>query len=296
MQEKHDQEKRYQETKRHGSRLFPFNIYPCTIPLDFPSVLLHWHRDMELIYVKKGRGRIQLGMEEYPGEAGDIFVIPPGTLHAIRREPGSSVEYENIIFEMEFLGAGAADICAGEYLIPLSSGRLLPPARLGPETEEYERIKACLRQMEDLCERRGNGFELGVKAAALQMIYLLVQRFPKTRENVAPEMERLKNVLQEIENRDREPLTVADMAGFCGWSSSHFMRWFKQMTGDSFMSYVNDRRLAAAAESLRRGDDKIVTIAENAGFENLSNFNRQFKARYGMTPREYRNKKPETDI
>ena len=106
--------KRYEETKKHGSRLFPFNIYPCTIPLDFPSVVLHWHKEMELVYVKKGRGKIQLGMKTYPGKEGDIFVIPPGTLHAIRREPGHSMEYENIIFEVEFLGAGAADVCAGE--------------------------------------------------------------------------------------------------------------------------------------------------------------------------------------
>ena len=73
-----------------------------------------------------------------------------------------------------------------------------------------------------------------------------------------------------------------------GWSSSHFMRWFKKMTGDSFTSYVNDRRLAEAAEALRQTDDKILTIAQDAGFMNLSNFNRQFKKRYGVTPREYR--------
>lgn len=47
---------KYQETKQHGSRLFPFNIYPCTIPLDFPAVPLHWHKEMELIYIKKGKG------------------------------------------------------------------------------------------------------------------------------------------------------------------------------------------------------------------------------------------------
>ena len=45
---------------QHGSKLLPFNSYPCTIPLDFPSVSLHWHKEMELIYVKKGRGEIQL--------------------------------------------------------------------------------------------------------------------------------------------------------------------------------------------------------------------------------------------
>ena len=41
--------------------------------------------------------------------------------------------------------------------------------------------------------------------------------------------------------------------------------------------YLNERRLAAAAEALRRTEDKILTIAESVGFENLSNFNRQFK-------------------
>ena len=45
----------YHEIKEHGKREFPFNIYPCTIPLDFPAVPLHWHKEMELIYNKKGK-------------------------------------------------------------------------------------------------------------------------------------------------------------------------------------------------------------------------------------------------
>lgn len=98
----------------------------------------------------------------------------------------------------------------------------------------------------------------------------------------------LLKLVQEISVKSSENLSVADMAKFCGWSSSHFMRWFKKMTGDSFTSYVNDRRLAEAAEALRQTDDKILTISQDAGFMNLSNFNRQFKKRYGVTPREYR--------
>ena len=66
------------------------------------------------------------------------------------------------------------------------------------------------------------------------------------------------------------------------------MRWFKKMTGDSFASYVNDRRLANAVEALRRTDDKILSVSQDVGFTNLSNFNRQFKKRYGITPKEYR--------
>ena len=278
----------YQETKQHGSRLFPFNIYPCTIPLDFPAVLLHWHRDMELVFVKKGKGKLQLGIEFYEGKKGDIFVIPPGTLHAIHRENGCVMEYENIIFEVDFLGGGTADVCAGEYLIPLASGQLLPPARIRREEKGYEELEYCLKQMESLCEKKEQGFELGVKAAVLQLVYLLVLRYPERHPHISSDMEKLKALLQQMDIREGKNLTVGKMAQFCGWSGSHFMRWFKKMTGSSFNAYVNDRKLAEAAKALRATDNKIVTVAADVGFENLSNFNRQFKAKYGMTPRQYR--------
>ena len=44
----------YHEIKEHGKREFPFNIYPCSIPVDFTHVALHWHEEMEIIAVKSG--------------------------------------------------------------------------------------------------------------------------------------------------------------------------------------------------------------------------------------------------
>lgn len=128
-------QERLREAKQHGAAWFPFNIYPCTIPKDFPQVALHWQDSMELVFVKKGRGIVQAGLTTYTAQAGDIYVFAPGVLHALRQLPGEAMEYENIIFELELLG-GAGDICAEKYLLPLQSGRLaLPhapwPGRLG---------------------------------------------------------------------------------------------------------------------------------------------------------------------
>ena len=67
-----------------------------------------------------------------------------------------------------------------------------------------------------------------------------------------------------------------------------YLRWFKQMTGQSFTAYLNAYRLNAAAEALRTTDDTVLTVAERTGFKNLSYFNRAFKARFGQTPSEYR--------
>lgn len=278
----------FQEKKRHGSVLFPFNIYPCTIPLDFPSVALHWQKSMELIYVKKGRGRIQIGQRLMDAAAGEVFILPPGTLHGILGAEGARMEYENMIFDVDFLGGGAADVCAQRYLVPLAAGRLALPVRLSPGQPEYAAAVCSLQEAEELCRERGPGYELGVKAAMLRLLSLLLRMQPEPLPEESVSTARLRAVLQKIENGYAGPMSVAETAADCGCSASHFMRWFKQMTGSSFKAYLNERRLAAAAARLRESGDTILNIAGDVGFENLSNFNHQFKARYGVTPREYR--------
>ena len=48
----------YQEKISHGNPLFPYITYLCSIPLDFSYVPIHWHDEMEIIYIKKGHGII----------------------------------------------------------------------------------------------------------------------------------------------------------------------------------------------------------------------------------------------
>ena len=81
-----------QETKQHGAVRFPFNLYPCTIPEDFPQVALHWQESMELVFVKRGTGLVQVGAESCPARMGDIFIFTPGTLHALRQAEGQCME------------------------------------------------------------------------------------------------------------------------------------------------------------------------------------------------------------
>lgn len=277
-----------EERKQHGSVLFPFNIYPCTIPGDFPSVALHWHRNMELVYIKKGGLLCQLDMQGAAVAAGDICIVPPGTLHGLRSLDGRIAEYENIIFDPELLGSAAADLCARQYLVPLAAGQLLQPVILRPGSEGHAQAARCIAWAEELCRDRPAGHELAVKAAMLQLVFQLLQLQRDLPSAEKPGTARLKQVLGYIQDEYAQPLTVNRMAAFCGCSPSHFMRWFRQMTGSSFVAYLNEHRLAEAARRLRSTEEKILTIAQDVGFESLSNFNHQFRIRYGLTPREYR--------
>lgn len=276
-----------QETKHHGEVRFPFNIYPCTIPGDFRQVAVHWQDSMELIYIKRGNGLVQTGAQVCTAQSGDIFVLTPGTLHAIRQTESCTMEYENIIFDVELLG-GTEDLCAEKYLLPLQSGRLALPEHITPDEVWYPQAADCLKEAEEANRCKQFGYELCIKGALLRFLALLIAQSKALPPAEKASTQRLRAVLQWISAHYSEPVCVADAAALCQCSPNHFMRWFRQMTGQTFIIFLREYRLNAAAEALRTTEDTILSISEQCGFENLSYFNREFKAHFGMTPREYR--------
>ena len=74
----------------------------------------------------------------------------------------------------------------------------------------------------------------------------------------------------------------------CGNGSFYFMRFFKQYMHMTCVEYLNQYRMDIAAGKLSAGTESITDIAMDAGFNNISYFNRVFKKSFGMTPREYR--------
>ena len=276
-----------QETKHHGEVRFPFNIYPCTIPGDFRQVAVHWQDSMELVYIKRGSGLVQTGAQVCTAQSGDIFVLTPGTLHAIRQAESCTMEYENIIFDVELLG-GAEDLCAEKYLLPLQSGRLALPEHITPDEAWYPQAADCLKEAEEANRCKQFGYELCIKGALLRFLALLIAQSKALPPAEKASTQRLRAVLQWISAHYSEPVCVADAAALCQCSPNHFMRWFRQMTGQTFIILLREYRLNAATEALRTTEDTILSISEQCGFENLSYFNREFKAHFGMTPREYR--------
>jgi AraC-like DNA-binding protein len=67
-----------------------------------------------------------------------------------------------------------------------------------------------------------------------------------------------------------------------------FSRFFKKNTGKAFIQYVNELRVGLACRKLMQSDASVSEICYASGFNNLSNFNRQFKERKGMSPKEFR--------
>jgi AraC-like DNA-binding protein len=91
-----------------------------------------------------------------------------------------------------------------------------------------------------------------------------------------------------VENHYGEKISIHDIAQIAGFSDSHFMRYFKETMGTSFVDYLKEYRLTMAARLLLSSDSSILAIASEVGFDNLSYFNRSFKKQYKVTPSQYR--------
>jgi AraC-like DNA-binding protein len=98
-------------------------------------------------------------------------------------------------------------------------------------------------------------------------------------------IERLK---QNLPARLREDLTAESLAEIAGVSLRTLQRVFRERFDTTPMSWLMEARLLEAARVIRAGDDPVTKIAYRVGFKDPSHFTRRFKARFGVSPNEYR--------
>ena len=100
--------------------------------------------------------------------------------------------------------------------------------------------------------------------------------------------ESLGRVMDYLSRHYSEVIRLSEVAEMVNMSESSFCRFFKQHTSKSFIDFLTDIRLGAASRALIDSSLSIAEIGYDCGFNNLSNFNRIFKKKKGVTPSEFR--------
>ncbi|MES2128657.1 MAG: AraC family transcriptional regulator [Pseudomonadota bacterium] len=99
---------------------------------------------------------------------------------------------------------------------------------------------------------------------------------------------RLQKVLAHIDEHLGEEVPVLAMAESCGMSEAHFSREFRKAVGQPPHQYMTKLRLERASAALLSGQARIIDIAFELGFNDVSHFSRAFALRYGVPPTVYR--------
>lgn len=99
---------------------------------------------------------------------------------------------------------------------------------------------------------------------------------------------RVTHAVRVMEAHPTAALTLGRLAKAAGLSPYHFLRTFERLTGAPPHQYLRRARLRDAAVRLSTGTDKVVDVALDCGFGDVSNFTRAFRAEFGESPRQYR--------
>jgi AraC-like DNA-binding protein len=117
---------------------------------------------------------------------------------------------------------------------------------------------------------------------------VLVEGERHSRAPTRHDEKRITAALRRIETQAHEPLSLTDLAATAAMSPYHFLRTFRAVIGMTPHQFILRTRMHRAAVRLRRTDDGIAAIAFDAGFNDLSTFNRRFRRIMTQSPSAYR--------
>lgn len=247
----------------------------------------HRHAEFEVLQIEESEGRLLAGDFAGSFHAGEVYVFGGRLPHAfINREGTRRARSRCLQFDAALLRhvrSDLPDLRSVDHVEQRASrGLLLSGEAAHAVSQALDRLfkgAGLMRMIELLRIMEYIGQDTGARELASDGYSL---RSPDR------QLSRLERVLNYIHERVAEPIAMADLAKHGGMSESALHRLFRSRMGCTPGAYIMDVRLSGIARNLLETDASITEIAFHDGYSNLSNFNRQFRRKFGCTPREYR--------
>ncbi len=278
------------ELVQHGTPLFPVACYYDNITEG--AVEWHWHDELEILVVESGIARVAVNGQVYLAERGDGVFINAGAVHGIWREGEETCGLRIVVFHPRLVGGSVDSILWQKYLEPLLSDPCHTCIHFS-NTEPWEQAASeALWKAWQACVSEAEGFEFEMREELSKFIFLLTKNRPvaekRPSEKTLRDGDRIKSMLQYIQEHYDEELTLAKIAQSVNLSENECLRCFRSMIGSTPIQYVKQIRIQKAAELLASTDQKISDIGAACGFQEMSYFSKIFRALKGSTPSEYR--------
>lgn len=261
------------------------NVYP-----NFLRVW-HYHPEIELVVILKSTGTRFIGDSIEKFQEGEVVLIGKNVPHMwlndeIYFQPDSTLEAEAyaIHFTRDFLGKEFFNIPEMKQISELLDranrgvkfnglnddqiGRIMQLIDCDFTTRIYKVIEV----LHDLSKH--GDYELLASTSFLSS-------FQKTGNS------RMDKIYAYVFENFNSGISASDVARMSGMNKSAFSRFFKKAHRKSFTRYLNEIKVGYACKLLLENKESITAIAYLSGFNNISNFNRQFKVISGMSPSDY---------
>lgn len=260
----------------------PLNKIHSSLPIrlnyhDGQSVPMHWHPEIELLFVLSGEGVAITEEHSFRFGPEDVFLINANDNHSVF---GRGLK----ILSLNFLPSAIPFLSGVEDL------RFDMNSSSHTYADRYDHVRHLIAAF---AQANMMGEHVFKSLSILYELYAhLIDHFsaPPITEATAGQKKRKRIVLmmQYVEDHYREPLTLSHMAETFGFSAPYFASFFEKHSGHTFLNYYNNVRLNHAVDALLSTPEPIEEIALNHGFSDYRGFLSVFKKRYEMLPSEFR--------
>lgn len=234
----------------------------------------HYHDFAEVFWIERGRCRHTINGQEQILAPGDLVFIRPSDRHT-----GCGVDREGFTLVNIMIPHVAVNLLRRRYGVsphawPWWDGEL--PRTFHLSREQIDHLSALLTSLPDLPTTLDRDL---VILAVVQAATVADGGLPAE----APEWLR-----RALTHEPDDIIDAVELARRCSKDASHVNRVVRRHFGCTTSELLLRRRLAVVAQALRTGNALVTDLALAAGFNNLAWFHRAFRARYGSTPRHYR--------
>ncbi|MEK7833907.1 MAG: helix-turn-helix domain-containing protein [Acidobacteriota bacterium] len=275
---------------------FPFVVKAFSYETFQPGEQLTWHNRLEIFCPVKGSGRFQMGERVIDFNDGDLLVVDNLKLHGAVSFDEAHSQAVVVYFRTElFYNLGSA-VCDYAYLTPFYGlAEDTPPVLRADDPAAaavHRALGKLLRCYFDVSQDQYS--RIGCKAYLSEILYLLSKHLGTSELARAEylrrreQAQRLGALVDYLDSNYGEKIAAPQAAAMVGMSQSHFMRFFKQAAGVTFVDYLTHLRVSKARQLLRDHTLSIAEISNLVGFSDQSYFDKRFKERFGKAPREYR--------
>lgn len=252
------------------------------------NLLWHYHPELELVYVKGGSGKRQIGSHISYYSDGDLILIGSNMPHCGFTDKLTGNDSETVVhMKQDFLGNDFFDIPEMkkiQSLFEIAKGGIAfhgkTKRKIGDKIEvlEYQTDFNRLLSILNILNELANSKEITV---------LNAEGFSLATE--VKDNHRINTVFNHVKRNFQEEITLDEIADMVSMTVPSFCRYFKKITNKTFTKFVNEYRLVHASKLLAEQSHSITEICFESGFNNFSHFNKSFKAFTGQNPSEYRN-------
>jgi AraC-like DNA-binding protein len=254
----------------------------------------HSHDFLALLYLEQGQHVLRVDGRDHALAAGDAFVIAPGT--AVTPGGPHGDPHRDLLpgVWMVFFPADAVDPTAAASLVSWRTHPLLSPfvgfprsgaQRLSVPAADRAVWLAHLTDLHAELRDRRDGYADAARAHLTLLLVRLGRLHPRPAEGIDP---LLAAVLDVIESRYREPISLRDVADAVGLTPGHLTTVVGRRTGRTVAQWIAERRMREARRLLADTELAVVEIASHVGYREAGYFVRRFRAAHGVTPGAWR--------